>query len=162
MADTQHTRTSGKAQADATYQDQTNGDITAADWRQEQRDIYESVPVLSSANTFTETNTFTGKISVGDASELTIATGAVTVTNGFHKIDTEADASTDDLDTINGGVTGMILYLVSANSARDTTLKDGTGNLALAGDFTLSSTSDTITLIYDGANWLEVSRSNNA
>ncbi len=98
---------------------------------------------------------------IGDGSELTIATGVVTVTGGFHTVDTEADAATDDLDTINGGTTGHLLVLTSAVDARDPTVKDATGNLALAGDFTLDDSDDTITLIYNGSNWLEVSRSNN-
>ena len=99
---------------------------------------------------------------LGTGSELTIASGAVTVTQGFHTIDTESDAATDDLDTINGGLTGDVIVLKSAADARDPTLKDGTGNLALAGDFTLSDTDDTIMLIYDGTSWCEISRSDNA
>lgn len=97
------------------------------------------------------------------AAELTIAAGAVTRTQSFHRIDTEADAATDDLDTINGGTEGDILVLRAENSARDVVVKDGTGNLQLAGgDFTLDHAHDTITLIYDGSNWIEMCRSNNS
>lgn len=99
---------------------------------------------------------------LGSGSELTISGGAVTVTQGFHTIDTESDAATDDLDTINGAQAGQLLVLKSAADARDPTLKDGTGNLRLAGDFTLTTTDDSITLIYDGTNWCELSRSDNA
>lgn len=102
-------------------------------------------------------------IAFDDESELTIATGAITVTSGFHRVDTESDASSDDLDTINGGTTGMLLVLTAMDSARTVVLKDGTGNLALAGDFSLDNVEDTITLIYSGAGsvWKELARSDN-
>ena len=77
-------------------------------------------------------------------------------------VDTEAAAATDDLDTISGGQEGQIVIFTSPTSSRDTTFKDGTGNLVLAGDFTLTSSSDSITLIKRGANWVELSRSDNA
>jgi hypothetical protein len=104
-----------------------------------------------------------GILNVGDPVELTIASGAVTISATRHTIDTESDAATDDLDTINGGGGGDIIILGSAASARDTTLKDGVGNLRLAGDFTLSNRQDTIMLMYDTAfaKWFELSRSDN-
>ena len=102
------------------------------------------------------------KISNNNGAELTIASGAVSVGSDFHVIDTEGDASSDDLDTINGGFIGMFLLLKAANDARTVVVKDGTGNLKTNGDFSLTHTDDTIALIYDGTNWLEVSRSDNA
>lgn len=97
-------------------------------------------------------------------SDLTIASGVVTVTGTTHRVDTEAAAATDDLDTINGGIDGQLLIIKSVASARDVTLKDGTGNLQLAGDFVLDTSSDTIMLVYYSvANlWYEICRSNNA
>ena len=96
-------------------------------------------------------------------SSLTIASGAITVTKSFHLVDTEGGAATDDLVTINDAAPiGTILVLNSANSARDVTLKDGTGNLLLAGDFTLATTAQTIMLLkLGGAQWTELSRSAN-
>ena len=99
-------------------------------------------------------------------SELTVASGAVTATGSYHRIDTEGDAGTDSLITINGGVEGQLLVLQSAGSARDTTLEDtgdAGGNLFLNGDFTLSHAQDSITLLYSSADsgWIEVSRSDN-
>ena len=95
---------------------------------------------------------------------LTIASGVITLRASLSKaiaVDTEGGAATDDLDTINGGTTGMEIMITSANSGRDVTLKDGTGNLRLAGDFTLTSTEDIIGLYYNGTNWLEKFRSDN-
>ena len=94
---------------------------------------------------------------------LTIASGVITVTDSVHKVDTEASAATDDLVTINGGSDGYVLILGSNVNSRDVTLKDSTGNLYLAGDFTLSHTQDTITLRFDAdlSGWIEISRSDN-
>lgn len=101
------------------------------------------------------------KLVIGDYSEKTIAAGVITVTESFHQVDTQGDASTDDLDTINGGEKGMSLTITAANGARTVVAKDGTGNLRLSGDFSLDTQNDTLTLIYNGSNWLEISRSNN-
>jgi hypothetical protein len=95
----------------------------------------------------------------------TIAAGVITIENSqyprLYTIDTEGAAATDDLDTINGGFEAQIIVLADVNSARDITVKDGTGNLKLAGDFTLSNQEDTITLVKRGTSWYEVSRSDN-
>ena len=101
------------------------------------------------------------KLVIGDRSELTIVAGEVTATGSFHEIDTQGDAASDDLDTINGGENGMTLTIVAANSARTVVAKDNTGNLRLNGDFSLDHQNDTLTLIYNGTHWLEISRSDN-
>lgn len=111
------------------------------------------------AETALEFNSF---LNTGAATELTIASGTITATTSFHSVDTEADAATDDVDNISGGVGGDRLVLVAANDARDIVLKDATGNLRLAGgDFTMDSTADTIELIRSGSIWQELTRSNN-
>ncbi len=101
-------------------------------------------------------------VSLGPSDTLTIATGAVTATQSWHFVDTESAASTDDLDTINGGSVGGVLVLQAANSARTVVVKNGTGNIQLAGsDFSLDNGFDTITLIWTGSSWCEISRSDN-
>ncbi len=104
----------------------------------------------------------TGDLRLGPFTELTIASGAITVTGSLHTVDTEGDAASDDLTTINGGATGSLLVLRSAATARVVVLKDGGGNLLLAGDCTLNTYHDTITLIKLGSSWYELARSNNA
>jgi hypothetical protein len=108
-------------------------------------------------------NTTTGGFFRTPSSALTIASDAVTVTKGYHVVDTEAAAATDDLSTINGGRDGVRLILRAANSARDVVVKDGVGNIQCAGDCTLDNVQDTIELIYDGTltAWLEIGRSDN-
>lgn len=88
-----------------------------------------------------------------DQGELTIATGAVTITGTHHTIDTESDAASDDLDTINGGVDGMIIIVRAENTARTVVLKDGTGNIETpdGSDITLDNTEKEVMLKYDGA-----------
>lgn len=87
--------------------------------------------------------------------ELTIATGVVTVSRSYHTIDTEGDAATDDLVTINGGTGGQTLMIRAADGARTVVVKNGTGNLLLGADRTLDNVADTLSLFYDGTNWLE-------
>jgi len=100
-------------------------------------------------------------LNLGASTELTIAAGVITATRSFHSVDTESDASTDDLVTINGGTEGDILFLRADSSARTIVLKDQTGNLRLAGDFSMDNDQDTITLHFEDPNWLERARSSN-
>ena len=103
-----------------------------------------------------------GFLNFGAAPELTIVGGAITATGTYHRVDTQSDASTDDLGTINGGTEGDLLILRAENSSRTVVCKDAVGNLSMAGgDFTLSHVDDKIMFIYDGTNWCEISRSNN-
>jgi hypothetical protein len=93
----------------------------------------------------------------------TIATGAITLLEtdtAILKLDTEGAAATDDLDTINGGVSGDIIYLRTTSSARDVVVKHGTGNISLDGnaDYTISSTQKGITLFLDGATWRDLNK----
>jgi hypothetical protein len=91
--------------------------------------------------------------------ELTIATGEITITSDHHfTVDTESDAATDDLVTINGGIDGQVVTLSPDNDTRTVVVKDGS-NLQLNGDFTMDSNVDMITLKKIGSNWREVSRS---
>lgn len=94
------------------------------------------------------------------ASTLTIdAGGAVTKTQSNHIIDTFGAAASDDLDTINGGIVGDWLILRPANDARTVAVKNGTGNILLSGaDFTMDNTRDRLVLLFDSANWIEISR----
>ena len=97
------------------------------------------------------------------ATVVTIVSGVITATSSFMRVDTESAGATDDLDTISGGVDGGRLILRAAADARTVVLKDGTGNLNIAGDFSLDNVEDTIELIFDitSSRWLELSRSDN-
>lgn len=98
-----------------------------------------------------------------------IVSGVLTIKNPrvqVVRVNTQGDAATDDLDTINGsGRDGQTLILKSVTSARDVTVKHGTGNIQLAGsaDFVHDTINDRSVITYDvlAAKWVEVSRSNN-
>ncbi len=105
--------------------------------------------------------TFSSFLNIEDSGELTISGGEITITGSYHSVDTQGDASTDDLDTINGGINDDILILTAADGARTVVCKDG-ANLKLAGDMSLDALSDKLWLIKRGGNWHELTRSNNA
>jgi len=88
--------------------------------------------------------------------ELTIATGVITVSQGFHTVDTEADGASDDLVTINGGTTGMTVILSAVNDARTVVVKHNTGNIWLVGkaDISLDDLYDSIRLTWNGTKWV--------
>lgn len=87
------------------------------------------------------------------ATELPISSGAITVTQSIHTVDGESDLS-DDLATINGYATVNSITLYPANSARDITIKHGTGNILTADgiDYVIPDNGLAI-LVYDGTNW---------
>ena len=93
----------------------------------------------------------------------TIASGAITKpSEAYFMIDTEGASATDDLDTINGGsFDGEVITIRAANGSRTVVVKDSTGNIRSAGDFPLDNGQDRMTLMYDGVNWCETSRSDN-
>ena len=101
-------------------------------------------------------------VDLGTFSELTIATGAVTATGSVHSVDTESDAASDDLDTVNGGADGRLLVIRPITSARTVVAKDGTGNLIMAGDHSMDHSHDTTTFVYSSGfpGWMEIGRAN--
>jgi len=94
--------------------------------------------------------------------ELTIATGAVAVTNSIHTIDTEGDGVTDDLDTATGGTYNDLLVLRPANTGRTVIVKHSTDatkfELANGLDFSMDSSECQIGFLHDGTNWKELFR----
>ena len=100
------------------------------------------------------------KHNLGPFIDLTVASGVITVIAPLHEIIGQGGVA-DDVDTINGGVEGDEITLRADDSSVTITFKDGTGNLALAGDFAADHKNDLITLVFDGTNWLEKCRSNN-
>ena len=91
------------------------------------------------------------------ASELTVAAGAITVTQAVHTVDGASDLD-DDLVTISGGNDEELLLLRPENAARNITLKHGTGNIIMgnAADYIIPD-NGMVLLQYDGSNWRLVS-----
>jgi hypothetical protein len=92
----------------------------------------------------------------GNPSELTINSGTITVDRTYHTVDTQADAVSDDLDTIAGGTTGQIVWLTAENTTRTVVIKHGTGNIRTSSnaDISLDSTDLPVYAIFDGSNWI--------
>lgn len=94
-----------------------------------------------------------GDLRLTGASTLTISGGVITATNNYHKVDTEAAAASDTLDTINGGADGLVLVLVLANSAHAVTIGHNTGNVLCVGNKNIVMNSDAAfaVLVYSSA-----------
>lgn len=97
--------------------------------------------------------------------EVVISSGVITINSSVVAVDTEGSAASDDLDTINGGLVGQTLILRASNNSRTVVVKDGAGNIELAGDFSLTQIRDCISLLCIAVSgtyhWIEVSRSDN-
>lgn len=114
-----------------------------------------------------ESVTFGNFLTLGTPESLTIASGAITVSQSFAAVDTEASAASDDLDTIVGGNDGSLLMLRASSSSRDIVIRDvatSGGNIYLDGavSFTFTHARDRMLLTRnDVGDWLELCRSNN-
>jgi len=99
-----------------------------------------------------------GFLKLKTSTELTISSGAITVTQNFHTIDTESDAASDDLATINGGAAGLMVFFRTESSSRDVVIKHNTGNILTSSgaDITLANTNELMVGIYDSglSMWL--------
>jgi len=94
------------------------------------------------------------------ATELTIdGSGVITVTQMVHTVDTAGDASSDNLDTINGGTTIGLIIIRPAHTDRTVVVRDGQGNIELQGgaDISLDDITDHMMLFWDTTNskWVD-------
>ena len=92
-----------------------------------------------------------GTLKFADSSVLTITSGAITVTQNWHRIATEGGAATDDLATINGLAADGTVVFIRPSAANDIVIKHNTGNIVSVGgvDITLADTNEHAILIYD-------------
>jgi hypothetical protein len=89
------------------------------------------------------------------ATELTISSGSITITQDFHTVDTEGDGATDDLTTIVGGFDNQVLTIWPASGSRDIVIPanaspsaNGIYNDTVA--FTMNIAQDRAQLMFDG------------
>ena len=95
-----------------------------------------------------------GYLDLATSTELTISGGIVTQTQNWHRIDTEADASSDNLDTITAAASttdGFLLVIRAENTARSIVIKHNTGNIYCPGatDITLDDVTSCVLMVYD-------------
>lgn len=100
------------------------------------------------------------RLQLGSPSTLVVVANAISISKSWHRVDAVASGTTN-LVNILGGQAGDLLVLQAANDAKTIKLIDDTGNLRIAGAFSLDSVRDTIVLLYDGSVWFELCRSNN-
>jgi len=89
---------------------------------------------------------------------LEIASGVITITHSLHEVEVQGASGDDNLDTINGGVSGQILILRAFDGGRTVTLKHEEDNIFITGgsDFELNSSSDVAICLKDGNDWLVI------
>ena len=97
-----------------------------------------------------------GPLCLGDGSELTISSGSITVTTSYHRVDTEGDASSDDLDKIQCAAytTGQLLVLRTVHDNRDVQIRHNqhageSYNIMCDTNYTLNHNEDTMTFMWD-------------
>jgi len=124
---------------------------------------------LSGDNTWTGTNTFQDDVSfeafsAQSLTTLTISAAKITMTTNLASVDTEASASSDDLNEALGVATSAIISLRAYDASRTVVVKDNVGSVQFlgAGDFSLDNSQDTISYIkFDGTHNYEIARSSN-
>ena len=108
----------------------------------------------------------TGNLQFTATTLLTLSSGAITVAQNFHRLETEGGGASDDLDTINGGAAGLVVVLRLADASHNVVFKHNTGNIycPLGVDITLDETTEFIVGVYDSdlTKWLVGKSSGNA
>lgn len=119
-------------------------------------DLYDLVAKANEVVVAVNTLPLAG-VALAAVTELTIASGAVTITGAHHKLLPQS-GSTDDLDTITGGAAGNILFLYPSDDTKDIVLKHATGNIETHNgrDVTLAENDDYAMLIRGATKWAVV------
>ncbi|MEM8939169.1 MAG: hypothetical protein AAGC64_07470, partial [Bacteroidota bacterium] len=93
--------------------------------------------------------------------DATTNSGKLNVSNGTLIFVTDAIATNDDIDSlVNGAIKGRVIKLVLASSDNNGLTLTENGNMKLSGSFEMDE-GDVIELLFDGSNWIEMSRSDN-
>jgi len=116
--------------------------------------ITDGVETLGTASKYWG-NIYTYLVTVKPATELTIASGVITITQSLHKVDTEGEVATDNLDTINGYADGKLLFLAAEHTDRTIVIKHGTGNIVTpdGSDYSIDDTNKIVLLLYHNTKW---------
>ena len=100
-------------------------------------------------------------IGSGARENRTISAGVITITGASSFIAVAGEGSAADvLTTISGGVTGDIIVLVAFSALQPITVKHNTSLIRLSGsaDFVINNAYSNITLMFNGTQWIEISR----
>jgi hypothetical protein len=108
-----------------------------------------------------------GYLRLTDAATLTLDSDAIVPTQNYNKVAVQS-GTTDTCSSITATNVseGFVLVLIPANTANTITFTDtatpSSGTLSLNGDFSMTGTDCSLTLIYKNPNWVEISRTPNA
>ena len=100
-------------------------------------------------------------IGSGSRENRTISAGVITLTGASSYVAVAGEGSTaDDLTTINGGTIGDIIVLVAYSASQPITVKHNAGLIRLSGstDFAINTVYTNLTLMFNGTQWIEISR----
>lgn len=97
-----------------------------------------------------------GFFNIGTLTVKTISGGVITATHSHHSLIAQT-GSTDDLNTINGGVPGNMLILRPV-SGDTITFKHGAGNILMldGADLTVNAFRKSVTFLFHGTKWYEI------
>jgi len=90
------------------------------------------------------------------AAEVTISGGTFTATQTLHRVDTQLDAATDDLDSVTPLASSNVLILKLEDAARVVTIKHAAGTdtfLLPDGSDIVMKTNVLYYFVHDGTNW---------
>lgn len=106
--------------------------------------------------------TFSEFLAAEEQTAEVVTAGSTIVATGTYQPITSASAVTTSASTAiaDGVVNGQLLILVNENVTDAIIIKNG-ANTHFSGDITLGN-DDTLTLMWDGADWLELATSNNS
>lgn len=104
-----------------------------------------------------------GYLRLAAAATLTLASDIIVPTQNYNKVAVQSSTTDTCLSITATNVTeGFVLVLVPANTAHTITFTDtaspAAGTLSLNGDFVMTGSDASLTLIYNGTNWVELSR----
>lgn len=101
------------------------------------------------------------QLNLGSFSSKTISSGSISVNTSsgdrtLITIDTQGGSATDDLDTIQGSVSGDLLVMKIANNSRIVILKHNIDNIKTYNglDIVMSDVNQLVTLLYNGSAWV--------
>ena len=117
---------------------------------------------------FKEPTRFDSAVVLNEATKTIDVNGSIAVTSGYHKLECAGSDTTDNLDSLSSGSgidfqSGQILILQIASGGDTITVRDNQGSspkiMLSSANFAMNSVNDTLSLIFNGTDWCETSRS---
>lgn len=118
------------------------------------------LPLVHDGSKWTEfgSGQWSNMLNIGVDTTLTIAGGAITVTKTRHGLATQGGLPTDNLDLIEGGFEGAVVFLNVPSTEQVVTIRHLWGNIrTLSGNnLVLDSLQHTAVFVFDGDYWNEI------